>query len=480
MLERRRTTAYGLAVVRPRPPVVAWLLAGLLLACSVSAWAQVVVVRDVALVDPDGIAPARATLVLRDGAIAAIEPGDEVIKIDGATEIDGHGLFAMPGLMDAHVHAHRDGREAWHYPLYLAHGVTRVRDAGTHLGSALAMRRPGGRDPSGPTVRWGSPPLDGAPPVLSFGLGAETPAAARELVRMAKREGFDFVKTYDRLSPEVYRAILDEARRIGIAVEGHVPLSSSPVEAVEGGQRAIDHLTMVLESCIPGALAWTHADAGADAESMTLLADGRLAAALDRYDAVACNALFERFADAGTWHIPTLVQLRGAFALDDPGVVDSPDLAWVPDAMRKEWADYRAKAKPDELRAGMAVYARLLRLVGDMHRAGVRLLAATDASNEPFVVPGAALHDELALFVEAGLTPVDALRTATTDAARYAGDDPARIGFRVGAPADLVLLTADPRRNIRNTRAIAWVIQRGVAHNRAKLDAALGSFPGTP
>jgi hypothetical protein len=321
-----------------------WLLAGLLLVCGASASAQVVV-RDVALVDPDGIAPARATLVLQDGAITAIEPGDSAIAVDDALVIDGRNLFAMPGLMDAHVHAHRDGREAWHYPLYLAHGVTRVRDAGTHLGSVLAVRRPGGRDPSGPTVRWGSPPLDGAPPFLSFGLGVESPAAARELVRMAKREGFDFVKTYDRLSPEVYRAILDEAGNVGIAVEGHVPLASSPLEAVAGGQRAIDHLTLVLESCIPGALAWTHAQP--DADSLALLMDGRLAAALGSYDEAACDALFKRFATAGTWHIPTLVQTRGAFALDDPAVVDSPDVALVPAAVRREWADYRAAAKPD-------------------------------------------------------------------------------------------------------------------------------------
>lgn len=467
----------GLASTPRRAGAMArWLAAGLLLACAAAASAQVVVVRDVALVDPDGVAPARATLVLRDGAIAAIDPADADLDLDDALEIDGRRLFAMPGLMDAHVHAHRDGREAWHYPLYLAHGVTRVRDAGTHLGAALALRRPGGRDPAGPTVRWGSPPLDGAPPFLSFGLGVETPAAARELVRLARREGFDFVKTYDRLSPNAYRAILEEARQVGIPVEGHVPLASSPMEAVAGGQRAIDHLTLVLESCIPGALAWTHARP--DADSLALLTDGRLAAALDRYDEAACNALFERFVAAGTWHIPTLVQMRGAFALDDPRVVDSPDIALVPDAVRREWADYRAGAKPDELRAGMAVYARMRRLVGDMHRAGVRLLAGTDASTEPYVVPGAALHEELALFVEAGLTPLDALRTATTDAARYAGDDPARVGFRVGAPADLVLLTADPRLDIHHTRRIAWVIQRGTAYDRAALDARLALARG--
>ncbi len=455
-----------------------WLLAALLLVCASPAYAQAVVVRDIAVVDPDGVAPPRATLVLRDGVIAGLERHDAAIKVDGAVEIDGRGMFAMPGLMDAHVHAHRDGREAWHYPLYLAYGVTRVRDAGTHLGAALAMRRPGGRDPSGPKVRWGSPPLDGAPPFLSFGLGAETPAAARELVRLAKREGLDFVKVYDRLPLDAYRAVLDEAKQLGIAVEGHVPLASTPIEAVTGGQRAIDHLTLVLESCIPGALAWTHAQPEAD--SMSLLTNGRLAAALSHYDEATCTALFKRFAAAGTWHIPTLVQMRGAFFLADPVVVHSPYVAHVPTSVRKEWADYRADAKPDELRAGMAVYSRMLRLVGDMHRTGVRLLAGTDASTEPFVVPGAALHEELALFVEAGLTPLDALRTATTDAARYAGDDPDRIGFRIGSPADLVLLAADPRRDIRNTRSITWVIQRGIAYDRTTLDAKLAASGDTP
>ena len=86
---------------------------------------------------------------------------------------------------------------------------------------------------------------------------------------------------------------------------------------------------------------------------------------------------------------------------------------------------------------------------------------------------------ELALFVEAGLSPLTALRTATTDAARYAGDDPSRIGFRIGAPADLVLLTADPRDDIRNTRAIAWVVQRGTAYDRGQLDAKLAALRST-
>lgn len=464
---------------RPRSTGIAARLAAslMLMLAAGGVHGQALVIRDVGMVDPDHRAPPRATLVVRDGRIEAIHPADADVNIHGAVVIEGRSLFAMPGLMDAHVHAHRDAREAWHYPLYLAHGVTRVREAGTHLGSALAARQAGTHPSEGPRVRWGSPPIDGAPAILSFGLAAETPAAARELARMAKRAGFDFVKTYDRLSPQAHRALLDEARRLGLAVEGHVPLASTPTEAVAAGQRAIDHLTLVLESCVPGALGWTHAAAGPDADSMALLTDGRLASALQGYDAAACDAQFRRFVAAGTWHIPTLVQMRGMFALDDPAVFDNPDIALVPEAVRLEWAAYRKEAKPDELRAGRAVYARQLQLVGDMHRAGVRLLAGTDASTEPHVVPGASLHDELALFVAAGLAPLEAIRAATTDAARYAGDAPERIGWQVGATADLVLLSADPRVDIHNTRAIEWVLQRGTAYSRAQLDALRTSRP---
>ncbi|HEX7707988.1 MAG TPA: amidohydrolase family protein [Thermoanaerobaculia bacterium] len=450
------------------------LLATLLLGCASAHQPPLLAIQNVTIIDPDGEETAPATLLIRGGVIERYGPPAGFVVPARARIVEASGLFMIPGLWDMHVHAHRGNRQTFHVPLYLAHGVTTVREAGTHLGSALAARQ----QPEGdllPRVIWGSPPIDGAPPVLTFGLAAETPEAGRALVRRLAAERFDFLKVYDLLSPETHAAVLAEAHRLGIPVDGHVPLRSSPAEALERGQRTIEHLTLVLESCIPGTLDWIHETPGRD--SMALLTDGRLAATLDRYDEEICKALFARFVAAGTWHIPTLVQMRGAFFIDDPTVTAHPGHAMVPEAVRDEWEEYRRNAAPIEMAAGRAVFDRQLQLVGAMHRAGVRILAGTDASTEPHVVPGWSLHDELALFVQAGLTPLEALRTATTDAARHSRPgEPA--GIRPGARADFVLLRADPRIEIANTRTIEHVILRGRLITREELDQLVAEAQG--
>lgn len=448
------------------------LLLALAIACSPRPGGTSLVIRNGTLIDPDGAASRSATIVIRDGKVAEIR-ATELPTPTGATVVDARGQYILPGFWDMHVHAHREDRRAYHYPLYIAHGVTTIRDAGTHLATALSERARTQADDLAPSVIWGSPPIDGSPPVLSFGLGAEGADGGRALVGQLKGAGFDFIKIYDRLGTDAYRGILAEAKDRGIPVDGHVPLSSSPADAVAGGQRTIEHLTLVLESCIPGALAWTNASSSAD--SMALLTDGRLAESLDRYDAGACDRLFSAFVAAGTWHIPTLVQMRGAFMIDDTRVTDHPGIPLLPEAVRKEWRKYVADAVPQEIAAGRRVYLRELRLVGDMYRAGVRLLAGTDASNEPFVVPGWSLHDELQLMVEAGVPPLSAIQAATTAPARHSRPGvPA--GFAVGAPADFVLLRADPRVDIRNTREIHGVILRGRSLTRQDLDAMLAAI----
>ena len=157
------------------------------------------------------------------------------------------------------------------------------------------------------------------------------------------------------------------------------------------------------------------------------------------------------------------------------GVTDHPGIALMPEAMRNEWRKYAAEAVPQQIAAGRRVYLRQLQLVGDMYRAGVRLLVGTDASNEPFVVPGWSLHEELQLLVEAGLPPLCDTGAATMAVARHSRPGvPA--GFAVGAPADFVLLRADPRVDIRNTRQIHAVVLRGRVLTRQDLDAMIATI----
>ncbi len=415
-------------------------------------------ITDVSVVNVDaGAVHAEQTVLVNGDTIVAIGPSSTIEIPTGAHRLDGRGRYLIPGLWDMHTHAHREGRAAWHYPAYLDHGVTGIRDAGTFADSATAWRTRLVTDTLAPTVWWGSPPIDGVPPLLSFGTPVGSPDEARAVARRYRDLGYNFLKVYDRIDPASYHALAAEARALGVPLEGHVPLRISPLEAVAAGQRTIEHLTLVLESCIPGLLASIAADSSGD--SMSLLADGRLAAALVRYDARRCRELFDTLATRSVWQVPTLVQLRGAFLPLDDSLGLDPRLATVPAEVRDDWTKYRAELPPARREAGLAVYRRHRQLVGELHRAGVPLLAGTDASNEPWVLPGASLHDELALFVAAGLTPLAALRTATSEPARYRGE-PAPL-LAPGRRADLVLLAADPTRDIEAIRRIEAVVLRG-------------------
>jgi imidazolonepropionase-like amidohydrolase len=408
----------------------------------------------------DGRIERSRTVIFQDGRIQSIQPESQAIAPGPLRRVDAHGLYLIPGLWDMHVHAHRAGRERWHYPMYVANGVVGIRDASTHLGSGMAFREQSSTAGPAPRVIWGSPALDGAPPALSHGLAVETPEAGRQLVRLLAGLGYDFIKVFDGLSPENYHAIAEEAKRIGIPLEGHTPLTLSPTEVARAGQRTIEHLTLVLEACIPGALDWIKVDPSAD--SMGLMADGRLAASLDRFDTVACQAQFRVLAEAGVWQVPTLVQTRGYFVVahDDPA--DEPRLAFVPPETRAEWFAHVRDGKPAERDAGAKVFERQHRLVGELHRAGVGILAGTDASDEAWVFPGSALHEELALLAEAGLSPLDSLRTATLNPARYrARGLPLAPLIATGSDADLVLLRENPLEDIQRVRDIRGVVAAG-------------------
>jgi imidazolonepropionase-like amidohydrolase len=437
---------------------IAAALSVALAACAGDTGPRLLAITEVAVVDVDaGVVRHGQTLLVVGDTIAAVGPASGVMVPARAHRLDGRGRYVVPGLWDMHTHAHRDGRARWHYPAYLAHGVTGIRDAGTFADSATAWRERLRTDTLAPTVWWGSPPLDGVPAVLSFGVPVATPDEARAAARRFHAQRYDFLKVYDRIDPTSYRALVDEARALGIAVEGHVPLRLSPGEVAMAGQRTVEHLTLVLESCIPGTLAWVAADTTRDA--MALLADGRLAASLARFDDRACRALFDTLAVRSVWQVPTLVQLRGAFLAPDDPLTDDPRLGVVPASVRQAWVASRDDWSAAERQAGWAVYRRQLALVGDMHRAGVPLLAGTDASDEPWVIPGASLHDELALFVAAGLSPLEALRTATTAPARYRGETGPLLA--PGRRADLVLLASDPTEDIGALRRIDAVVLRG-------------------
>lgn len=405
--------------------------------------------------------------------ITALEPSAQ--SKAGGRRIDGTALFLLPGLWDMHVHAHRERRWTYHYPLYRAYGITGVRDAGTHLGSALALRESAKTNPIAPRIILGTPIVDGAPQVNSFGLSAEDEESGRMLVQLLQKQGFDFLKVYDRLTPEAYRGLAAEARRLGMPVEGHVPLSLSADIAIASGQRLIDHMTMVAESCSPRTLAIVHRQNSEDpveSESLALLETDELAAAMAHFDGATCKPLIERLAAARVWQVPTFVQLE-AFARVKPPAEWPGRRDYVSPGLQRDWESDVQDSDPKALTDRRRMLDIQMSLLKPMVDAGVPILAGTDVSNEIWVFAGRSLHRELELFVEAGLSPLQAIQTATLNPRVYTGQDPSKPLIALGERADFVLFAADPTADIANLATIRGVVARGLYHDRAALDSLL-------
>ena len=389
--------------------------------------------------------------------------------------VDGTGLFVLPGLWDMHVHSHRERRWTYHYPLFRAFGITGVRDAGTHLGSALAHRLQAKADPLAPRVIWGGPIVDGAPQVNSFGLSAEDETSGRLLVRELHRQGFDFLKVYDRLTPGAYRGLASEARRLGMPLEGHVPLAVSPELVVASGQRLIDHLTLIAEGCSARALAVVqrkNMEAPRESDSLSILMSDEVRAAMTPFDIAACKPLFERLARAQVWQVPTYVQLE-TFIAPAPQATWLARRDYVSPGLWADWEAYVKEADSAALANGQRFLDVQLSLLKPMVDAGVPILAGTDTSSEPWVFAGYSLHRELELFVKAGLTPLQAIQTATLNPRLYAGHEKGKPLIQVGGRADLVLFAADPTTDIAGLATIRGVVARGLYQDRASLDALL-------
>lgn len=363
-------------------------------------------------------------VLVRDGRIAAM--GEFEAPRD-AVRIDGGGRYLLPGLHDLHVHCWYEEE----LTLYVANGVTTVRNLwGKPM--HLAWRR---EERFRPDFHTSGPILDGAPPTWEGSRVVRTPEEARDVVAAHLRDGYGFLKVYNRLAPEVYDAIVAEAKRAGIRVVGHVPHAVGLRRAIAAGQSSIEHLELY---------------------------EG------NEWEAPATAA-------AGVWNCPTLGVLRKAVPREEAEELRlRPEMRFVPPRLRATWDSMTGEGTPRWLAAKYRMPGGFFELQGRVVRAlrdaGAGLLLGTD-SGSPFVVAGFSIHEELRLLVEAGLTPFEALRAGTRDAARYLGTDAGVIA--PGRRADLLLVEGDPLEDVANAARIAGVVLRGAWHPKADLDRRL-------
>ena len=399
------------------------------------------------------------TVLIREGRIAAVQRGAAVPG--GTQELDGRGKFLIPGLWDMHVHLSWTTASA--LPVLLANGVTGVRDVGSDLGEIDGWRtRIAAGLLSGPRIFRAGPILNGKS-FNKYQLETGDSSQARGIVRALKWVGVDFIKVHRRTPRESYFAIIDEARKQGLAVVGHVPMTVTPAEASDAGQQ-IEHAYTLFE----GAMLAGQDESKVPDVMRRFLANGAQA-----------DSLFARFVRNHTVVDATLVPYHEAA---DSSFPSDPHMRYVARSLREAvlavpLAGGGVKQVPmnsaEEIATWRRVYAGLREVVGRMHRAGVVLLAGTDiAGPRP---PGFTLHEELALLVDAGLTPLQALQTATLNPAVALKRESDFGRVAPGTVADLVLLDANPLADIRNTQRIGGVVVGGKLLNRDALDQLLRS-----
>jgi imidazolonepropionase-like amidohydrolase len=397
-----------------------WLSA-LLFLCSLVASAQTndaIAITHVTVIDCTGAAARpNATVVVTGGFISAVGSSETTQVPAGARVVDAKGKFVIPGLWDMHGHLTDATDDA--LPLLIMNGVTGVRDMGGDLAQIDRWRSEiDRRTLVGPHIIRAGPFVDGPKEGVTNRLTCRTPEEARQAVRDPKAKGVDFIKVHNALPPDAFFALMDEARKEHLPVAVHLPKGVSSAEASDAGVASLEHIETINESAL-----WRK---GATAKTVEQAVDENLG--------LAGQELFQRFVKNGTWYVPTLVAYERGFVL------------WSND--------------PESLKPRLEVQQKQIELVRMMHKTGVRIMAGSDFSDWA-MVPGVDLHNELALLVEAGFSPLEALQAATLNPAKFLGKTDTYGTIQVGRAADMVLLDMNPLEDISHTRTIHAVMLGG-------------------
>ena len=388
------------------------------------------------------------TVVIADGRITAMDAADRVELADGVDAIAGDGRYLMPGLTEMHGHL-PDSRQSDEdirnlLFLYLSNGVTTVRGMQGEP-SQLGLRQSIERGLLlGPNLYLGS---------VSMNQRVQTPDEADRLARGYKVDGYDLIKTHEGMSLEAFDAMAAAANEVGIPFGGHVSDFVGLRHALEAGQVSIDHLDNYVEALVDED---TRPDDARGLREVGLL--------IDEVDESRIPELVQATVDAGAWVVPTMVLWETAF-YNDRGSVDvlpeRPEVRYMPPETVDRWrqaVDTRLGASDIAVNRRVADLRR--RILRALFLGGANIALGTD-SPQIFSVPGFAMHHEMALYVDIGMTPYDVLEIGTRRPAEYFGAEDEFGTVAVGLRADLILLDENPIEDIANVRDPAGVMIRG-------------------
>ena len=400
------------------------------------------------------------TVLIDDDRITAVGPRSAVAVPASAEVVDVSGAYVLPGLIDIHVHYFE-----WMGELFLAHGVTTVKDVGNDVEWIATARDEVERGvATGPRIYYTGNGLDVPPPRRDHFIGIEGDEMARRVVRLLKEHGAIAIKVREMLPVELLRPIVEEAHLLGLPVTGHLRGQMDAREAAEAGIDGLEHASGIVQATID---TWITLDLDA-LEAADVYA--KYVAERKAYGLIneaRAEVLIELLAARGVALIPTMsgwwrmaTSRRDDFADEDARYADDPLLAYVPEEARSIWRTSKLYHidDPDDLSQLHVGYGKMQRLLQHHRRAGGRLLAGSDTY---LSIPGLSLQRELLFLVDAGFTPMEAISMATHENAAFMGLDDELGAIEVGKLADLVVLDADPVAAIENIGRVAMVVKGG-------------------
>jgi imidazolonepropionase-like amidohydrolase len=410
------------------------------------------------------------TVILEHNHIASIGPSKSAKPPRKAPNVNCRGLFLIPGLWDMHVHLvfgdWFPGAQDISLPLFIANGVTGVRDMGSELDVVQRWRNEiEAGDLLGPRIYTSGPMLDGPKPRFPSSIAIATPDDAHRAIAYLKGRGADFIKLQSLIPRDAVFAIADEAKKQEIPFEGHVPDSVRASEMSEAGMKSFEHLIGIFEGSSP-------------AEGDFLKGNKTAARFLATYDPARAASLATILAKNQTWQCPTLVWEGGGNLIDVTDFAKDTRAQYVPASWKtKTWKRFAEEITQgygnDDLASRKRFLEKELKVIHMLHDSGVPFLAGTDTPPGVYIFPGFSLHEELQRFAAAGFTPLEALQTATLNPALFFGIDDKLGTVEKGKLADLVLLNANPLDDIPNAQKIAAVITNGRYFSRKDLDKML-------
>lgn len=440
---------------------------------------RVLVIQGGAVVDTRARQVLHNHTVIVDGSrITRVAPTNDVVTPPQAEVVDARGRWILPGLIDMHVHG--TSRQDVPLALYVANGVTSIRNMGDHLTMLRGLReRIASGNVLGPRVFFVGPILDGDPAMApSISIVVDTPARAVSAVNFLVDQDVDAIKVYNGISVPVLQVIVRTARRRHVPVVGHVPRAMTVSRAVEIGLRGIEHSPI----------------RAADLEAWGVLSRDEAENIHTSPSVTAREALVWKQVDLKAPQVEKLIaQLASSSVTVDPTLsTDEFDSLFLyatqgshPNNrfLKRSFVDevlgaehQRLKVPGDLEAAAVSGIDNRRAFIGMCHRAGVRITAGTDGPGVGTLAPGFGLHRELALLVAAGLEPIDALRAATLDAAVALGQERNLGVVEEGKLADLVIIRGDPRSNVAHAMQIEAVVVDGRLLDRTTLDAMLGQL----